>query len=164
MAGKVASFRAPPPFCALPAPQHTITMQDPSPKPDTHINARSHTLTHTPCPRENTGVGGWMGFPNYLSRFQQMVKNFLQGGAVAPAARTFAPTATRHLLSPTSLSAVLFGPRKAFFLLHRGLGRPGFGEDAGLNHAFRLSDTFSGTGGGVLQGEWVQNGRNRAKT
>lgn len=79
MAGKVASFRAPPPICALPAPQHTITMQDPSPNPETHINARSHTLTHTPCPRESTGVGGWRGVPNYLSRFQQMVKNFLQG-------------------------------------------------------------------------------------
>lgn len=137
-------------------------MQDPSPNPDTHINARSHTLTHTPCPRENTGVGGWMGFPNYLSRFQQMVRNFLQGRAVAPAARTFAPTAARHVVSSTSPKT----PHSCVLWTQKGcFSSPSWPRTSWiLNHAFRLSDTFSGTGGGVLQGESVRSGRNRAST
>lgn len=151
---------------AHPAPQHTTTMQDPSPNPDTHthINAHSHTLAHTPCPREDTGEGGWMGFPNYLSRFQQMVKNFLQGRAVAPAARTFAPPATSDFVSPQKpFHSCVLGTQRLFFL-HRGLRHPPFSDGAGVNHAFRLSDTFSGAGGGVLQGESDQRSTTPAPT
>lgn len=127
--GEGAPFRGPP---CPPAHQYNA---GPLPQPPhTHSCTFTHINTHS-LPPENAGRGG---FPNYLSRFRQMVGELSsQAPAVAPPApdllllleRTPPPAA--HNFAP--------GTQKAAF--------------AGVNHAFRLPDAFPGTGRGVLQGE-----------
>lgn len=150
MAGKVASFSPPPLFLCPPCPPaHHYNAGPLPPTPDTHINARSHTFTHTPCPREDTGGGGRRGFPNYLSRFQQMVGNFLQGLQLLQDLGS-----STHVVSSEPPSS---DPERTLF--PPSVVAPGTSWIR-LNHAVRLPDTFSGAGGGVLQGESVQPGRN----
>lgn len=68
MARKVASFRALPPCLSVPTLPPSAPLQCRTPPPATHINAHSHTLTHTPCPPGEHRHGWVDGFPQLFKQ------------------------------------------------------------------------------------------------
>lgn len=129
-----------------------------------HINTHTHPSRPPPEPQ----AGGWVGFPNYLSRFQQMVGELSSRGHLALPPNFSSPSQQTWLLFNSFL---LNPPQKQTFtflsffkiwaqklqslpsFLHTRTSAPSLGEDGGADHALRLSNTFSGTRRGVLQGE-----------
>lgn len=98
MARKVASFILLPPLLSVPTlPPSTPLQCRTNTTPhllSTHINTHTHSL---PCPAPwgaQAGVGVEAGFPDYLNRFRQMVRELSSRGHVA--------------LSPNSLNASSF--------------------------------------------------------
>lgn len=80
MNGWKSSFIQLPPLLSVPTLPPSTPLQCRTPSPPTHTHINTHSL---PCPLRNTGRGGcvWVGFPNYLSRFQQMVKELSSWGS-----------------------------------------------------------------------------------
>lgn len=85
---KVAPFRALPSFLCPPCPPaHHYNAGHPPPTPPLqHTDTYIKTHTHTPCPAPwgtQARVGAGVGFPDYLSRFQQMVEELSSWGHTA---------------------------------------------------------------------------------
>lgn len=80
MNGWKSSFIQLPPLLSVPTLPPSTPLQCRTPSPPTHTHINTHSL---PCPLRNTGRGGcvWVGFPNYLSRFQQMVEELSSWGS-----------------------------------------------------------------------------------
>lgn len=89
MNGLKSSFIQLPPRLSVPTlpPSTPLQCRTPSPSPTPqHTHTLAHINTHTPCPAPwRTQAGGceWVGFPNYLNRFQQMVEELSSWGHVA---------------------------------------------------------------------------------
>lgn len=92
MARKVASFRALPPCLSVPTLPPSAPLQCRTPPPATHINAHSHTLTHTPCPPGEHRHGRVDGFPQLFKQIPTDGQELSsQGHTVALAAPDLRP-------------------------------------------------------------------------
>ena len=109
MNGLKSSFIQLPPRLSVPTlpPSTPLQCRTPSPSPTPqHTHTLAHINTHTPCPAPwRTQAGGceWVGFPNYLNRFQQMVEELSSWGHVALSSQILVCSAT-DLTASTFLS------------------------------------------------------------